>query len=172
VLSGLSVAELAFVCGRHMTYYRPEHYALVFYPSLQELTSLFLAALSCARPDMAVPKDKALTKLRKHFEDDLGDKADALEDAVVRFEKAGGRVDLTAWIRSVELTAQRAGILLLSDPKVGLAMVKKEKRAIADVKSEERVNDLLAFLASSAMVEIRQRLATRASMRPPAQAAG
>lgn len=173
VLSGLSIAELGFVCGRHMTYYRPEHYALVFYPTLPELTSLFLAALSCARPKMPVPKDKVLEKLRKHFEKDLGDdKADALEEAVTKFEKGGGRVDLAAWIRSVELTAQRAGMLLLADPKVALAMVKKEKRAIADVKPEERVADLLAFLASSAMAELRQRLLSGGSMRPPAQAAG
>jgi hypothetical protein len=172
VLSGLSIAELGFVCGRHITYYRPEHYSLVFYPTLPELTSLFLAALSSARPKMAVPKDKALEKLRKHFDDDLGDeKTEALEAAVVRFEKAGGRVDLAAWIRSVELTAQRAGMLLLADPRTALAMLKKEKRAIADVKPEERVADLLAFLASSAAAELRQRL-TRASMRPPAQAAG
>ncbi len=168
VLSGLSVAELAFVCGRHMTYYRPEHYALVFYPTLAELTSLFLAALKCARPDMTVPGDKALGKLRAHFDKNLDDdRRDALEDAVVLFEKGGGRVDLAAWIRSVELTAQRAGMLLLNDPRVAFAMVKKEKRAIADVKSEERVNDLLAFLASTAMAEIRQRLTTQTLVNPP-----
>lgn len=171
VLSGLSVAELAFVCGRHMTYYRPENYALVFYPTLPELTSLFLAALKCARPDSPVPGDKALAKLCKHFEKDLGDKKEALEDAVVRFEKTGGRVDLAAFIRSVELTAQRAGMLLLADPRIALTMVKKEKRAIADVKPDDRKNDLLAFLETSALAELRQRLTTSTSIRPPAQEA-
>lgn len=169
VLSGLSIAELGFVCGRHITYFRPEHYPLVFYPTLGELTTLFLAALKAVRPETPVPKDKALAKLARHFEDDLGDEhTGALEDAVEELEEAGGRVDLAGWIRGVELTAQRAGMLLLGDPRLAFAIVKKEKRAIADVKAEERREDLLAFLASSGLAELRKRLTASASMPPPA----
>jgi len=31
VTSGLGVSALGFLAARHLTYYRPEHYALVFY---------------------------------------------------------------------------------------------------------------------------------------------
>ncbi|HEY8072548.1 MAG TPA: hypothetical protein VIF62_00515, partial [Labilithrix sp.] len=37
VTAGMSVQQLAFLVGRHLTYYRPEHYVLVFYPTLAEL---------------------------------------------------------------------------------------------------------------------------------------
>lgn len=174
VLSGLSLAELAFVCGRHLTYYRPEHYPLVFFPTLPELTSLFLAAIKTARPKTPVPKDKALDRLCAHFERDLSEESKrSLEAAVEEFEAKGGRVDLGAWIRSVELTAQRAGMLLLGDPSIALARVKNEHRTIADVKPEERRDDLLAFLASKAAGNLRKKLGVgiKPSIRPPAQAA-
>ena len=36
VLSGRSVQELAFLAGRHLTYYRPGHYPIVFFPTLAD----------------------------------------------------------------------------------------------------------------------------------------
>ena len=43
VRSGMTVQQLAFLTGRHLTYYRPEHYALVFFPTLADVSSLVLA---------------------------------------------------------------------------------------------------------------------------------
>jgi hypothetical protein len=168
--SGISRGELGFVVGRHLAYYRPEHYALVFYPTLSELTTLFLAALKVARPDMPVPDDKALARLRKHLDKDLKDDARAaLEAAVEKLEGRGGRADLAAWMKSVELTAQRAGALLVGDPMVVFTRIKGEERPIADLTQEERRNDMLAGIVSEGFGQVRQKLGvgTKPSIRPP-----
>lgn len=169
--SGVSRAELAFVVGRHLAYYRPEHYALVFYPTLQELTTLFLAALKVVRPDTPVPDDPSIRRLCKQLDKHLPeDGRAALDAAVVRLEERGGRADLAAWIKSVELTAQRAGALLVGDPQRVFARIKGEERPLADLGVEERRSDMLAALVSDGFERARQRLGARVgpSLPPPA----
>ena len=168
--AGISRGELGFVVGRHLTYYRPEHYALVFYPTLQELTTLLLAALAAARPDVPGADEKALARLRKHFAKDLDDDArDALDEAVKKLEARGGRADLAAWMKSVELTAQRAGALLVGDPTVVFTRIRDEQRGIADLTGDERRNDMLAGFVSEGFGQVRQKLGVGAkpSLRPP-----
>ena len=60
-----ALADLVFVVARHLAYYRPEHYPLVFYPTLPELTTLFFAALKIALPEVPIPAGDAVAKLRK-----------------------------------------------------------------------------------------------------------
>jgi tetratricopeptide (TPR) repeat protein len=176
VLSGLPLPELSFVVARHLTYYRPEHYVLVFYPSLAELTTLFLASLKVVRKDMPVPESKALASLRKTLADelDLEDK-DALEAAVEDFEAQGGRADLLAWIRSVERTANRAGLLLCADLPTAVRHIRGEERGIAELTAEDRRGDLLAFLVSRGLASAREKLklvSKAGSLRPPPPAGG
>jgi tetratricopeptide (TPR) repeat protein len=182
VLSGLTPKELAFVTARHLTYYRPEHYALVFYPTQSELFVLLLAAAKLVLRDTPVPAALAdavdltrrLLARAIHKED-----RERLELAAREVSSGTGVVDLAAWIRSVELTAQRAGLFLCGDLVVAMARLKAETRTIADLTLEERRADLLSFCASPQLararalvgVDIPQRQAGSASAStPPAQA--
>jgi hypothetical protein len=96
---------------------------------------------------------------------------------VKALEGRGGRVDLAAWVRSVELSAGRAGFVLCGDLGVAVKRIRAETRAIADLSADDRRNDLIAFSASSELAELREKLgvAARPSLNPPvmtAEAAG
>ncbi len=173
VLRGMSLADLVFVVARHLTYYRPEHYPLIFYPTLPELTTLFFAAVKVALPEVPIPANDAVSKLRKRIASQIStEEREALVDAAKKFEQAGGRVDLGTWIRSVELTANRAGLVLSGDFHAAMKRIKGEKRGIADVTAEERRMDLVGYLASAGHADLRQRLYGRnPSQRPPPPAA-
>jgi tetratricopeptide (TPR) repeat protein len=169
VLRNVSLADLVFVVARHLTYYRPEHYPLVFHSTLPELTTLFFAALKIALPEVPIPAGDAVAKLRKRIAAHITpeERAD-LVDAAKKFEASGGRVDLGAWIKSVELTANRAGLVLSGDFHAAMKRIKGEKRAIADVTTEERRLDLVGYLAASGHADLRQQLYGRnPSQRPP-----
>jgi golgin subfamily B member 1 len=165
VLSGMPLQELAFVVSRHLTYYRPEHYALVFYPTLPELLQLFLSAVEIGLPDMPVSSRGGATgkKLVKSLRKLLTDaEHKELEVAATSFDERGGRVDLAAWIRGVEFTATRAGFVLSGDLSAAMRVLREETRSIADVSFEERRADLLAFSASEGLARLRDELSLAA----------
>ncbi len=166
VRSGLPVRELAFLVGRHLTYYRPEHYALIFFPTLAEMTKLFLAAVSLALPSLFSAAGRSVAALRAKLGNELQEgERDALVAAAERFEERGGKLDLASWIRGVELTATRAGMLLSGDLAVVMHVLRREQRSIADVSLDDKRADLLAFSASSALAELRRML--RVEAHPP-----
>jgi tetratricopeptide (TPR) repeat protein len=177
VLTGLPVQELAFLVARHLTYYRPEHYALVFYPTLPDLLQLFLSAVEVGLPEMPVSSrggasgKKLVTGLKRHLTDQ---ERQELEVAAARFDERGGRVDLAAWIRGVELTATRAGFVLAGDLAVAMRILRRESRTIADVSVDDKRADLLAYSASEPLGKLRDELsitavasANPASVPPP-----
>ncbi len=176
VTRGLTQQDLAFVVGRHLAYYRPEHYALVFFPSVIELSTLFLATVKLALPEVPVPTSlsERVGKMRKELAKHVGEQEKAwLAEAVQALEARGGRVDLAAWVRSVELSAGRAGFVLCGDLGVAVKRIRGETRSIADLSADDRRNDLLAFSASNELAELREKLgiAARPSLNPPAAVA-
>ncbi|MDB5217090.1 MAG: domain protein putative component of TonB system [Myxococcaceae bacterium] len=160
VRSGMTVQQLAFLAGRHLTYYRPEHYALVFFPTLADLSSLVLAAVRLVIPGISVPPpgdgdSRIATELGDRLE---AEKKTALEDAVARLDARGGKLDLLTWIRHVELTAARAGLMLAGDLRVPMRMMKDETRAIGELSADTKRGDLIAFCASDAYGKLRERM--------------
>ncbi|MGD0528144.1 MAG: hypothetical protein ABSE49_23625 [Polyangiaceae bacterium] len=172
VLRGLTAKDLAFLAGRHLTYYRPEHYVLVHYPTIAELSALFLGAVKLILPELPVPphlSDAAARKrklLARHVDAEAKKRLDV---AVRRFDARDGRVDFAAWVKSVELTAQRAGLLLCGDLRVAMARLRAETRNIAELTLEQKRGDLLAFCASEKLARARATLSVdvRSSVRPP-----
>jgi golgin subfamily B member 1 len=162
VRSGMTVQQLAFLAGRHLTYYRPEHYALVFFPTLADLSSLVLAAVRLVIPGISVPPPPdGESRVNAELGNRLSaDQKSALEDAVARLDARGGKLDLLAWIRHVELTACRAGLMLAGDLRIALRLLKEEgdSRAIGELSEETKRGDLLSFCASDAYGKLRERM--------------
>ena len=160
VLAGRSVQELAFLAGRHLTYYRAGHYPLVFFPTLADLSSLVLAAIQLVVPGITVPPP---AEGGSRVGDVLGERLaaeakDRLATTVAKLNARGGRLDLLAWIRSIELSAARAGLLLAGDLRTAMRLTKDERRVIADVSAETKRGDLLGFCASEAYGQLRERM--------------
>jgi tetratricopeptide (TPR) repeat protein len=169
-MSGKKAPELAFVAARHLAYYRPEYYAVLFYPSLVELTALVLAAVKLARPELPLPANPASAVLRKALAPMVGEARKAeLVAAVDQLDARGGRLDLAAWLTSVELTANRAGLLVSGDLAAALAAMRGEARSFGEVTFDDRRADLLAFTESRSLADLRARLgvAAKAALPPP-----
>jgi tetratricopeptide (TPR) repeat protein len=172
VLRGLTAKDLAFLAGRHMTYYRREHYALLHYPTLPELSVLFLSAVKMALPAVPVPSQlsDAVGRMRKQLMKYMGDAEQVtLATAVEKLDTRDGRVDLAAWIRGVELTAQRAGLLLCGDLRTAMGRLRAETRNVGDLDLDAKRADLLAFCASEPFAHVRASVGVDAhtSVRPP-----
>ncbi len=164
LLSGLGMQEIIYVAARHLAYYRPEHYPLVFFPTIVEFTQLFLTGLSLGLPDMPIPANDGVKVLRAAVIRTLGDaEREALFEAARSIERKGGRVDLAAYIRGVELTAHRAAFLLAGDAQLAVRRIASESRVIADVTADDRRGDLLAYLASAGLAQARARLGVSVS---------
>lgn len=158
VRTGMTVQQLAFLAGRHLTYYLPEHYPLVFFPTLSDLSALVLSAVRLVIPGISVPPpsgEGGAIELAGKLTDEQ--KA-LLKDAVDRLDRRGGKLDLLAFIRSVELTAARAGLLLAGDLRTVLRIVKEESRAIGELTTEAKRGDLVAFCGSDEYGLLRERM--------------
>jgi tetratricopeptide (TPR) repeat protein len=185
VLRGRSVKDLAFLAGRHLTYYRPEHQVLVYFPTTDDLTRLLAATIELGSRgpgssglDRApagagdAPSDRAVIALRDRLERTLTEaERTAIAVAVGRLETTNGKLGATLgeWVRSVELTAGRAGLLLCGDLATATAIVRSESREIADLSPNDKRHDLLAFCSSPAHADLRSRFSVTApeSTAPP-----
>jgi tetratricopeptide (TPR) repeat protein len=175
VVRGRSPKELAFLAGRHLAYYKPEHQVVVYYPTRQDLIRLLFAAVQIVRPRTTPPEGMHAPVLCKAIARKLRDhERGALFDAVRLLESRGGKASIGAWTRGVELTAARAGLFLSGDLETAMSLVRGESRAIADLTFEEKRRDLVAFCSSEAHAELRRRYAVIApeSVKPPPFVAG
>jgi tetratricopeptide (TPR) repeat protein len=169
VLRGLSTIDLAFVCARHLTYYRPEYSALIDFPALNELSILVLAALQLALPSMPVPATVGASVailrngLRRHLSPE---EREEMNDAVAKLDARAGRVNLQAWIRGVELTAARVGLMLCGDLRAAMSRVRGESRDVAELSVDQKRHDLVAFCVSEGHALLRTRFAVTAAVTP------
>lgn len=149
VLRGRSLADLAFLCGRHLGYYVAEHRILLFFPSLEELATCFAAAVTIVAPTLPVPsrlRDPAAA-LRARIEEHLrAADREALARAVADFEAAAERADLGRWVADVERCVTRAGFLLCADLDVAVSILRSEPRSA--LPAEQKIADLAAFAVS------------------------
>ena len=54
VLTGFTPQELTFIVGKHLSYYRGEHYIKNLFPTLNELKVMLFAAIKIVMNDFAV----------------------------------------------------------------------------------------------------------------------
>jgi tetratricopeptide (TPR) repeat protein len=156
--TGLSLPELAFLWGRHLTYFRPDHYLRVFYPTLEEMTSVLLAAMLASDwdPQRVREHDPDTTRLATHLRRTLDESAlGLLRAATKKLTPAKGRARLGDWVRSVARVANRAGLLACGDVRVAAEMIHRFPIEAPDV---DEVGDLLQFSLTEAYAELRERL--------------
>ncbi len=164
VLSGQSAKDLAFLAGHHLTRYRPEYRLLSYYPSREDVTMLLFAAAQLGMPQGGAPDGaSSVRSLRTRIARHLGPREHAaLVAAVARLDARGGQATIGAWLRSMELTAARAGLLLCGDLMTASALARSDLCAVAEPPVDARRGDLIAFCASRAHAELRARFVTSA----------
>jgi tetratricopeptide (TPR) repeat protein len=171
VVRGRSPKDLAFLAGRHLSYYRPVNQVAAYYPTRQDLVRLLFASVQLVLPNTAAPEDaQVVASLRRRLAGRIIERERvALVHAVRQLEADGGKASVGGWMRGVELTAARAGLLLSGDLATATSIVRTESRTIAELSIEEKRRDLVAFGVSEAHAALRNRYAAIApeSVKPP-----
>ena len=149
VMRGRSLAELSFLVGRHLAYHVGSNRLLLYFPSIEELTACFLAAIRIVMPEVAAPANirASVTELERGIALRLTDAERVdLAAAVATFESQGSRANLAEWVAAVERCVTRAGYLLAGDLDVAAGILGGEPRGV--LEAEAKLADLLAFAVS------------------------
>jgi golgin subfamily B member 1 len=156
-LTGRSGPELAFMAGRHLAYYREEHFLKVLVPNMRSLEEVFLAALSIGNPGMPLnSKVKEMVEpIAKAIEPVLEPaQVDKLRGQFLRFVQDGGRANLLKWSTAIDHTCNRAGFLLSGDLRAAHTVLE-----IEDPRNlREHMDDLLSFVVSESLSSLQKQI--------------
>jgi hypothetical protein len=156
VLSGRTQLEQAFLVGRHVSWYRPEHYIKTLFNAVPDLEDLFLAALTIGSPGLPIASGlkQRVGPIARAIEPVLeAQHLDALRGYFLRFVEEGGRTNLQRWTAAVEKTACRAGLLLCNDLATAAGLLQKEEGKLGELAT-----DLLSFSVGEHYFELRKQL--------------
>jgi tetratricopeptide (TPR) repeat protein len=157
LLSGYRPVDLAFVCGRHLTYYRGEHFIRTMYSSHTELRTLLLAAMRVAGMgggDASV--ESTAKQLAKHMDQA---RLDVLKQVVRKFVDAGGQADIKRWMQATEVTSLRAGLLLCDDVDTAVRMTQQiASESTADLAPRDKVKEIVIYSISESYFSLREQL--------------
>jgi len=156
VLSGRSQLEHAFLVGRHLSWYRQEHYLKALFSGVPDLEDLFLAALIIGNPGLPIAEDmkRRVAPIADAIQPMLeAQHVDALRGCFLRFVEEGGRTNLQRWSSATEKTACRAGFVLCNDIATALTVLSAEEGPDGELGK-----DLLAFAASERYFKLRRQL--------------
>lgn len=152
---------LAFVAARHLSYLRPGHYLRMLVASSSGLRAWLLAAVRSAVERFPVPADleEAVDDNLEAIEEHLaGPQLEALEGLARRLVEAAPELDLRRWATGVDLTADRAGLLLADSLPVAAALVRAAPAEATVVPEQERLRELHLFAVSEPYVALRAEL--------------
>ena len=155
MLAGQTSPRLAFHCGRHLTWFREDHFVCTLIPTLTHLEDLFLAALSIGAPQLdLLPEVRARVALVAEAIVPVLEPAalDRLQRQVARFLAQGGRTSLRRWAQAAEWTALRTGLLLCDDLATAVAIVEGEPNGA------DRARELTRFWSSDDAGALRDQL--------------
>lgn len=156
VLSGKTQLEQAFLAGRHLSWYRQEHYVKTLFSAVPDLEDLFLAALTVGSPGLPIAEDmkRRVAPIARAIEPVLQPpQIDALRGYFLRFVEDGGRTNLQRWSAAVEKTACRAGLLLANDLATAAALLEPEEGKLGEL-----ARDLVTFVTSERYFRLRRQL--------------
>jgi hypothetical protein len=154
-LAGRTPAEMAFVAGEHLVWYREDFFLRALLPSVAAIEDVFLAALSIGNPSLplgAAAKARVLP-IAAAIEPLLEPAAvDRLRGHFLRFVEEGGRANLQRYATAADRTAARAGFLLANDLHAVRAMLELQDPATVT----ERIDDLIEFVVSDRYAQLRR----------------
>ena len=151
----MTAAQLAFACGRHLSWFREEHFVCTLVPNVGYLESIFYAALLLGAPSLQLADD--VRERARIFSQAIvpclePPQIERLRRLVARFLARGGRTNLKHWVRGAEWTACRAGLLLCGELSTAADALASEPGG------QSRITDLETFWASDAAGELRRKL--------------
>jgi tetratricopeptide (TPR) repeat protein len=158
--SNVPMQSLAFVAGRHMTYYRPGFYVRHLVPTGTGLKAWLFAAIKLCVPQFPVAPDlegqvsEAMGVMSTEFH---GVQREMLASTVSKLLQSGGAIDLKKWVAAIDLTADRAGFLLAHDLSVATEVMRATEDA-SSVAGKERIKEIVLYSISEEYLSLREKL--------------
>jgi hypothetical protein len=156
VLSGRTQLEHAFLVGRHLSWYRQEHFLKTMFSAVPDLEDLFLAALTIGNPGLPIAEEmkRRVAPIAAAIEPVLEpQQKDALRGHFLRFVEEGGRTNLQRWSLATDKTACRAGLVLSNDLSTAFSLLEPEEG-----KHGELARDLVAYATSDRYFQLRRQI--------------
>ncbi len=159
------VAELptqaaAFIAARHLAYYRAGLYVRHLVPTGTGLRAWLFGAIRLIHEGFPVAGELDST-VRENSQAIRpivdGPKRDQLASLVSKL-LAGGSIDLKRWVAGVDLTADRAGLLVCHDLETACDMIKASDEATAALPHKDRILELTLFTVDNKYFKLRKRL--------------
>jgi tetratricopeptide (TPR) repeat protein len=163
LLSGVNPLEVIFIVGKHLSYYRGEHFIRAMFQTKDELKLVLAAAMQIAGAEISDPHvDQLAKQIRGNMQPaDL----ELLNSIGKRFVEAGARTDVKKWMRMVELTGCRAGFLLCNNLEIAARMIQAEPpMGAVEITPKEKIEELLLFSVSEQYFRLREALGIRISV--------
>jgi hypothetical protein len=110
VLTGFQPQELTFICGKHLSYYRGEHYIRTLFPTQAELTIMLFAGVMIAAPNTPCPGLQARIRATRKNSRSTCSRCSSKISIVVKSSSTRAQ-PTSSWNQAVEQTACRAGLL-------------------------------------------------------------
>jgi hypothetical protein len=161
VLTGYTPQELTFIVGKHLSYYRGEHYIKNLFPTQGELKVVFFSAIKIIQPDFNVPAEmaQAVNQTASEFVKYMQPvEKDSLRLVVQKFIEDGAKADLKRWIQAVDISAARAGLLLCADLEIAKKIVAAEPQLPGDLPPPDKLKELIVFSVSEQYLALRKAL--------------
>ncbi len=152
---------LAFVAGRHLSYYRPGHFLRQLVPTGTGLRAWLIGAIRTASPKFPAPANmeghvrECVTAIAQQL---VGPQRDALRSMTQKLLEAAPELDMKAWMAGVDLTADRIGFVLSNDLKIANAVIEASPEDASSVGRRDRARELLAYSTSEHYFELRKRI--------------
>ncbi|MDQ3031105.1 MAG: hypothetical protein M3Y87_01715 [Myxococcota bacterium] len=164
LLQGFQPQDLMFVCGRHLSDYRGEHFVRTLLPSNTELKTVLMAGLAIA--GLVPASDPAIQATVQQLAPKLQQaQVDALRSLGKRFIDAGARTDVKRWLQCVEITACRAGFLISNDLETAARMITALGPAgPVDLAPKDKIKEIVLFSVSEEYFRLRQTLGIQLSV--------
>ena len=165
VLSGWGMSELAFLAAHHLTYARAGWRIIALLGSRDEVRSLLMAGMSLARPDLPGLAEigSRSREFAQQLEGHMSPEVREIVGDIVEKVMAGGAIDVFAWLRCVEETAGRAGLLASSNLTVAANVLAIAGASPGGQSAAERAKGLIAFCVSQQHAALRQWLGVAAT---------
>ncbi len=157
LLQGFQPQDLMFICARHLSDYRGEHYIRTLMPSNTELKVVLMAALRLAN---LVPGDAQIDAVAAELRTKLQPaQLDVIGTLGRRFIAAGARTDVKKWLQGVEITACRAGFLICNDIDTAARMITAlGATGPVDLPAKDKTKEIVLFSVSEEYFRLRQAL--------------
>ncbi len=152
--------ELAFVISKTLTWMMPPHYIGSLAQPTEFLKYRFMAFMDMVDPSLGLGKQ--LGQQGQQIKEQIAQiPPTSLHEAqrvMKKFLQKGKSPNLSLWLRAVENTSIRMGLLLCGDIHTAASCIKSDMMPIGKASRKEKIREMVLFSISEEYFELREEL--------------